>query len=253
MADHRDLDVCDPEELYERWVRFRTFYTRCNLTEGDDVPPAIYGIAQDVTEAMQDEMVVGLWKGRLIQELCWYTASEATHRPAPSQQAPSWSWTSSTRGVHDNVDPLSGARNMATVKELLAEKSQSRDMGPMNLVLRGRLIPASFQPTHVNHEYPTSKVWGTTDELAHCGIEISHDKKALPGDGTAVVDCHLLVLRYKHLSPEANNCWLAEGLSVVLHKPSNSYRRIGYWISCSHRAGILPIYESVQEQTIKLT
>jgi hypothetical protein len=261
MAEHRELGVSyiwDPEELYKHWVRFRTFYTGCDLTKGDDVLPAIYGIAQDVAEAMQDEMVVGSWKGRLIQELCWHTVSEATHRPALSEQVPSWSWISSTREVHDNVYFLSDARNMATVKEVLAEKNQIQNVGPIDLVLRGRLIPASFQPSPIYDKNP--EIWSTVDELARCEIMVLQDNIQPPDDDTAVVDCHLLPLRYKDCVPEKDELSCAEGIVLSLRdKQSSSYQRIGYWYirsfpsnRTSERVDILPIYQSADEQIITL-
>jgi hypothetical protein len=257
MADHRKLSVHDPEELYQRWVRFRMFYTACNLTKGDDVLPAIHGIAQDVAEAMQDEMVVGLWKGRLIQELCWNVSYVSSPRPRPSLEVPSWSWISTSRAVYGGEIFLRDAHMLATVQEVLLDKCQIGNMGPTSLVLRCRLIPASFRPTY--HGDPN--IWSTTDELSHCGITIDlDDDDPRMYKAHAAENCYLLILRYRKMPDDWYLPCRAEGIVIVLHDMrSSSYRRTGYWKTdmmdskqFSDRLDILTIHQSAAEQVIKL-
>jgi hypothetical protein len=156
----------------------------------------MHGIMQDVANFTQDKMIAGLWKGRMIQELCWYVSLPDSHRPSLSQQGPSWSWVSSTAEVFSGDYVHGDARIMATVEEILAEESL---IGEASIALRCRLIPASFKPSPTYYEKP--EVWGTVDELAGCKIMVLQDNKALPDDGTAVVNCHLLARRYRRSLP----------------------------------------------------
>jgi hypothetical protein len=99
--------------FYYLWQRFRIAYTTCFLTNGNDVLVALSGIAQEIATYTQDEMIAGLWKRYLIEELCWVTRKGLKHLPhllfeylvnnpmveprrPPFTSGPSWSWVSST-------------------------------------------------------------------------------------------------------------------------------------------------------------
>lgn len=99
----RDIPTSDtgllPErELYFSWAVFRIHYTQCALTKEEDKLVAIHGIAQQLGQALGDQLVAGLWYNRLLEELCWFKFS-STNKPPPRKptkwRAPTWSWASS--------------------------------------------------------------------------------------------------------------------------------------------------------------
>jgi hypothetical protein len=149
----------DVGKLYDRWTESRTFYTYCNLTNGNDVLAVLHGIVEDVAEIMQDEMIYGLWKAHQIKQLCWNVSLVFSPRPRPSREVPSWSWISTSRVVYSGEIFLRDAQMLATVQEVLPEKCQIGNMGPTPLVLRCRLIPARFRPSY--HDDPN--IWSTTE------------------------------------------------------------------------------------------
>ncbi|KAF2492847.1 HET-domain-containing protein, partial [Lophium mytilinum] len=90
-----------PHEIYYLWAVFRISYTECEMTKEEDKLVAIRGIAQDVTEALDDNLVAGLWRNRIIEELCWSMESwsgTALARPL-KWRAPTWSWASTNGTV----------------------------------------------------------------------------------------------------------------------------------------------------------
>ncbi|KAF2659825.1 HET-domain-containing protein [Lophiostoma macrostomum CBS 122681] len=258
----------DVEELYYRWCKFREFYTSCRLTNGDDTLAALHGIAQDVAEALQNEMVAGLWKNHLLLELCWHVSSIDSYRPRPSKQYPSWSWISSTHRVHGLYRYATGAyflgdspHHMAIIERILADDKEFSDSGRASLLLRSRLIHTSFR--YNSEPYADTVLCDTTDELLRCAVVVHPDDPASADNIDVEVDCCLLILRY-HPDPHPpgfhNRCSEAEGLVVVpCEDIIRGYRRIGYWRimrsgfqETFERADILDAYKREVEQIIEL-
>jgi hypothetical protein len=88
----------DLDQLYLDWGQWREEYSRSAVTKDDDKLVAVQGIAQDVAQIFSDELVAGMWKGRIIEELCFRTVidSEGVPRKLP---APSWSWASTDQRI----------------------------------------------------------------------------------------------------------------------------------------------------------
>ena len=85
-----------PRYIYLNWLAFRDLYSRCALTNPSDKLVAIQGIANWVGQVIDDQLVAGLWRGRIVEELCWSTWSSRKDRPEPEVwRAPTWSWASS--------------------------------------------------------------------------------------------------------------------------------------------------------------
>lgn len=85
----------------EAWYDFISFYTRCGMTKESDVFFALRGIALDVCEVFDDELIFGLRRRELYRDLNWccpHSGKRLKNRPA-SWRAPSWSWASSTRDI----------------------------------------------------------------------------------------------------------------------------------------------------------
>ncbi|KAJ4297800.1 hypothetical protein N0V90_005696 [Kalmusia sp. IMI 367209] len=96
MVSRQGLD----DETYLSWYSFRIKYSRCGLTKKSDKLVAIHGIAQQVSQVTGDELVGGLWRSRIIEELCWYKSpvGEAT-----KWRAPTWSWASSDSTIRPSL------------------------------------------------------------------------------------------------------------------------------------------------------
>ncbi|KAF2735609.1 HET-domain-containing protein, partial [Polyplosphaeria fusca] len=87
-ASKQGLDL----NTYHAWSSFRDKYSKCELTHDGDKLVAIHGIAQRIGQATGDELVAGLWRSRIAEELCWFKKRPATE---PTKwRAPTWSWAS---------------------------------------------------------------------------------------------------------------------------------------------------------------
>lgn len=77
------------DTLYRDWVKWRTEYSRTSVTKDGDKLVAIQGIAQDVGQILNDQLIAGMWKTRILEELCFRVTFEKPPRKLPG---PSWSW-----------------------------------------------------------------------------------------------------------------------------------------------------------------
>jgi hypothetical protein len=77
---------------YHTWGMYRMQYSRCALTHNSDKLVAIQGIANWVSQATGDQFVAGLWRSRIIEELCWIKSDPMTE--IVEWRAPTWSWAS---------------------------------------------------------------------------------------------------------------------------------------------------------------
>lgn len=86
------------DELYWAWCSFRVHYSRSALSRESDKLVALCGIAKYVSQVTGDELIAGLWKSRMIEELCWFKRLFPSEDP-PTQpttwRAPTWSWAAS--------------------------------------------------------------------------------------------------------------------------------------------------------------
>src|SRR5438034_5884955 len=72
-------------------------YTKCNLTKRSDLLPALSSIAAAIYTLHLSPYVVGLWKDRFIEDLCWRPAAFGDDIPPISNEdvdLPTWSWIS---------------------------------------------------------------------------------------------------------------------------------------------------------------
>ncbi|KAK5703679.1 hypothetical protein LTR17_021903 [Elasticomyces elasticus] len=81
------------------WCRIVEAYTYCYLSQGDDVLPALSGIADVFSNKAADIYLAGLWKSDLVRGLCWARdrlpgeANGGLRRAAASRHlTPTWSW-----------------------------------------------------------------------------------------------------------------------------------------------------------------
>lgn len=87
------IDAALDREVYYAWCQFRKSYSKCNLTVETDKLVAIQGIAEHVSRFLGDQMIAGLWRNHLLEDLCWYKYQRNDVACDPTKWiAPTWSW-----------------------------------------------------------------------------------------------------------------------------------------------------------------
>ena len=81
---------------YDWWYGVVREYMRRNISYGEDILPAIGGIAAGFQNFLRDRYVAGLWERDLVRDLLWSMTVEPAldHEEKPDFTAPSWSWAS---------------------------------------------------------------------------------------------------------------------------------------------------------------
>lgn len=145
---HEDLS-----EYYRYWCNFRASYSGFHLTKDKDILVALNGVAQDVAEVMNDALVAGLWRSRLIEDMCWVRRSTAnglhptdTTPRSAVWRAPTWSWASINHSV-ERWTPWSGENrtseptfDMAVIEALRVHQKPSGELVNASMTLRCRPI-----------------------------------------------------------------------------------------------------------------
>lgn len=76
-------------KLIGNWHELLREYGPRELTNPLDKLPAFSGIAKSLSKSFKDEYLAGLWRGSLIECLCWQALR---CKPVGQYRAPSWSW-----------------------------------------------------------------------------------------------------------------------------------------------------------------
>jgi hypothetical protein len=139
------------EQMYLGWQAFSKAYTRCGLTKDNDKLVAINGVQEMVSRLTGDVFIAGLWRSRIIRELCWfrYSGQEAPAKTFPEKwRAPSWSWASNNVEIHPGTIrhhiSCSDFRYRATVEEMDIDARDSGELNRATLTIRGKLFHGSF-------------------------------------------------------------------------------------------------------------
>ena len=124
-------------------------YSRGTLTHNTDKLVAIRGIANWVRDATGDQLVAGLWRSRIIEELCWF-------RPEPifatvEWRAPTWSWVSYNGKIHHSLlfKFHRGHPNRQIDAELFELNVRSKTSGELedaSMKIKCRPLQAIFAP-----------------------------------------------------------------------------------------------------------
>jgi len=249
--------------IHKDWCNFRTSYSGLSLTKEEDIFVALNGIAHVVAEVANDTLVAGLWRGRLIEDLCWIRhTNEWVHPidapPRPSTwRAPTWSWASINRiiGGHtmwwENESWLDFIDEMAVIEDLAVDQKPSGQLVNASLTLTCRLIPISP---------PDSGIWAWTP----CKGTVVLDDCTITNAKNLGNEVTLVILRHFAYGEEG-------GLQGILVLPSQvktgSYERLGYFDCTADSAdadhddfeedkrilqSVLDGYHNAQEATIEL-
>lgn len=140
-----------PEKLLIQWEVFISAYSRCGLSKEDDKLVAIHGVQQLLSKATGDTLVAGLWRSKLIQELCWTRlGSDDVFRNFSPQnwRAPTWSWAAKNLNMHPgNMRYHVGCPELQTHVAIEAVDIDAFGSGQLqraSLTLRGKLLDAAF-------------------------------------------------------------------------------------------------------------
>jgi hypothetical protein len=191
--------------LYISWCMFRSIYNSCQLTQEDDVFVALRGIGQQFEELLNDRLVFGLWQGRLLRDLAWYSPyPEQIHRrKSLSLSIPSWSWARLS-GVISGSDLSEGQpflREVAQVLSMLSEIGASvKQTYP--LIIQCGLITANFKLGQQSGSAPE----GADVSTSTFGGSLSHFNPyprnvwvylddGIQTEGSRELTCCLLILR----------------------------------------------------------
>lgn len=86
------------------WRDMVESYSMRNLTNGSDRFPALSGLASEMAYSLNDEYIAGLWKGNIINGLCWtYPKRHQTGSARKTNYGPTWSWATTTAPISYNL------------------------------------------------------------------------------------------------------------------------------------------------------
>ena len=94
-AFSESLRLSDQFELFSLWSRIVNAYAVKALTNGNDILPALSGLAKQFQRSNGGSYLAGLWEADLPLCLLW----EAHAAKASSYRAPSWSWASMNTSI----------------------------------------------------------------------------------------------------------------------------------------------------------
>ena len=234
----------EASDAYRAWIGFRSSYSGCNLTKESDVLVALNGVAQDVAEVMGDALVAGLWKRRLLEEMCWYR----TKRDLPDDtdeaqkvanwRAPSWSWASVNCSVFS--DYLSG-KDMAEIQILAVEQKPSGELVHASMTMKCRLIPT---------------LWPNTDRPWRFGpynVNMVLDQSGPPSAKDSARALNLVILTH-HKDRKASDHQLFGLLVAPSLGQVGLYERVGYFSTYDLNGlpELLDVHDNTKETIIKL-
>jgi hypothetical protein len=144
---HGDLGPKDG--LYFSWAAFRIRYSQCALTKEEDKLVAIQGISQQLGQVLNDKLIAGLWRNRILEELCWFKIFSENITPCRSWRAPTWSWASNNARIW--VSNTTKYHNRCKNKQIWCELEDvdvkakaSGELEKASLRIRCRPIPATL-------------------------------------------------------------------------------------------------------------
>ncbi|KAH7263763.1 heterokaryon incompatibility protein-domain-containing protein [Fusarium tricinctum] len=164
--------LCGPgiskDEAYRTWRDVIVpRYSSRKLTVASDKLPALSAVAQAFGDHLQDTYLAGIWKGNIVESLCWEPKGwRHEARVSKLDIAPSWSWTSllDCSQYGGPIEPLSFTPYSECLKAECEPSGQNR-LGEVKngfITLRGPFVKAfiGFPTSGVNHG-PSIGLWRT--------------------------------------------------------------------------------------------
>lgn len=236
----QSLDKVPSSDIYRSWHTFRSAYSQYGLTKDKDVFVALHGIAQDVAEAMGDEMICGLWKGLFLEELCWYCNSFTFFRnpqfiwKPTTWRAPSWSWGSTKLPTESSRINRGGSKYteslpMITILEFLINAKPSGELERASFSMRCRLIPLALPHNDLTwNSYSVSFATGLGEEREMHEIVVRFDDPTTKASYINSRALYLVIIRQF-----LNGAYVEaeiEGIAVTpCDDQSDCFRRLGFF------------------------
>lgn len=266
--------VIQEYDLHHYWSSFLIVYSSCALSKEQDKLVAILGIAQDFGQALGDELVAGLWKSRLLEELCWLRKSLPFDRkdPGPSKwRAPTWSWASNNhRAWVSNTTKFHRScpsrQIWPQLEDLDIETKPSGELERASIRIRCRPMRALIRCVRKPKMYDGVEGWceetatlEKTNAELNCESGYESDRMALNWDNDLLPETyqiHMIVIqRCAHdepLSTFAVSC--IEGLMLLPREDSEDiFERLGTFTAqgeCIEM--VIKEYEAAEEKVITL-
>lgn len=164
------------------WSTFRSQYSRCTLTHTTDKLVAIRGIANHLSQLTDDQSVAGLWRSRIIEELCWYTKTSG--KRGTKWRAPTWSWASNDAEIHPSrLFKFHGGHpgvQLGLGLELVELDVNSKASGELEdalMTIKCKPLYATFTPdapsdSPRDYRYGQIKLIGQDEVTLRCGFDI---------------------------------------------------------------------------------
>lgn len=251
-------NTVDRDLVYAAWSKFVISYSACDLTYWDDRLVAIQGIAQDFATILQDKLIAGLWRSRLLKELCWFMVPRSSD-PGIMRDgwvAPTWSWVSCASGVTyarhmDDIEWVDAAQ----VVDVKARTKKSGALTEGTLTLRCRPINATIDINEYKISFEPDTTSFPWKHGNHYRILLdhykSHTEKQLP--------VFLVVLRH-HDSPTGQVETMSGLILIKSTQNSGVYERAGVFLDeLKSQATPYPLYNELavrlkeaEEQTLSI-
>jgi len=260
--------------IYQAWGQFLHSYSGHELTKESDIFVALNGVADEVGHIMGDRLVAGLWEGRFIEDMCWYS-TWGSGRPTV-WRAPSWSWASITGhiGSAARIRRLSWIRvedrfphEMAAVVKMDIATKPSGELEQASVLLECRIIPVNVCAasdssgsnawcTMTKGKWPSSMAETFAESKpsaeVHGAFEIMIENYKAPRyHNHKVIDAQLLVLVRRGASGETESL---QGICIVESTSHpGAFERIGYFdLHKEDTISVRAAYEQARVQTILL-
>lgn len=150
------------QSLVKSWHRLIGDYSLLNITFGQDIFPAMSGIAKTFQNVKKSEYLAGLWQASLLEDLTWHVeaASDWEHRLG-EWRAPSWSWASTSSPVafveiNEGLKPFCSVIDASVT---LAGADPTGEITEAHLLIKGYLVHTSIE--HVDSDAARRTPWNT--------------------------------------------------------------------------------------------
>ncbi|CZS98638.1 uncharacterized protein RAG0_07280 [Rhynchosporium agropyri] len=176
QALYKSLQSQDRQTIYSIWSRIVNNYACKVLTDGNDILPALSGLAKRFQAAGSGEYLAGLWREDLPLSLLWEARGP---RPKP-YRAPSWSWASIDTSIagsslitESTTDSKASAPTniLATIHDAFCESSVADPTGRVSagrLTLSGKIVTIIAMARQVTSRYePYESPFDWTAKLQH--------------------------------------------------------------------------------------
>ncbi|KAI1350956.1 heterokaryon incompatibility protein-domain-containing protein [Xylaria sp. FL0043] len=246
-------------EIFELWTHIVSEYSGCQLSFSKDKMIAICGVAHELRRTTGDEYIVGLWRSRFCQSLCWYISKEdAPNNDAPKYRAPSWSWASTDRKITYSYREEDNNTSLAVLGCHILPDGDGigGDLADAHIILRGHITEVTVRAAgmgidlYMGSENVRILENQILDEDGVGGNSMLRFDRALDGNK----QCLFLslqrsvdeVLRGEDAYPATRG--------LILERISGAddvYRRLGFFIVHSYRGSGL-LFRTGGEKTFKL-